>query len=175
LVGQLDVGASKQRAKMAEVKQYMRDKKLAKATQKKIVKYYDQYLTQKSAFDEVRILAELSDTLRQEVVMFLNADIIQSISLFKDQDDGFITYVMSLMRPEYASANDYVFREGEIGKAMYFLYRGMVEVLGGFGKDMERYTLLEQVRIRNFPNSSLKHRVLNMSILRVHFSAKLQF
>ena len=78
--------------------------------------------------------------------MFLNGEMIDQISLFKDQDDGFVTYVMSLMRPEYASANDFVFREGEIGKAMYFLVRGMVEVLGGFGENMERYTILEQVR-----------------------------
>ena len=41
--------------------------------------------TRKSAFDEERILSELSDTLRQEVVLFLNDDIIDTIALFKGQ------------------------------------------------------------------------------------------
>jgi CRP-like cAMP-binding protein len=43
---------------------------------------------------------------------------------------GFISYVVSLMRPEFFVPNDLVFREGDIGKEMYFLTQGIMEVVG---------------------------------------------
>ena len=43
---------------------------------------------------------------------------------------GFISYVVSLMRPEFCVPNDLVFREGDIGKEMYFLTQGIMEVVG---------------------------------------------
>ena len=34
------------------------------------------------------------------------------------------------MRPEFCVPNDFVFREGDIGKEMYFLTQGIMEVVG---------------------------------------------
>lgn len=49
------------------------------------------------------------------------------------------------MKPEYSVANDFVFREGEIGNAMFFLVTGMVEVLGEHEGKIVRYSVLQQV------------------------------
>ena len=85
LVGKMALGASQHRDKMREIAQYMHERKLTKSTQKRMRNYYGHYLARKSAFDEDAILADLSDSLRQEVVMHLNGDIVSKIVIFEDQ------------------------------------------------------------------------------------------
>ena len=85
LVGKMGLGASQHRDKMREIAQYMHERKLSKTTQKRMRNYYSHYLARKSAFDEDAILADLSDSLRQEVVMHLNGDIVSKIAIFEDQ------------------------------------------------------------------------------------------
>jgi len=138
LVGKLDIGASRRRDRLVEVKQYLRDRKISKSTRSKVLRYQEQYLDRVSVFNEADILAELSDSLRQELVMFLNAEIIHKIPLFDNQDEGFVVCVMALLRPEYAIAEDFVFREGELGKNMYFLVTGSIEILTSRGGKMIR-------------------------------------
>jgi len=133
LVGKMDIGASRRRERLVEIKQYLRDRKISKVTRNKVLRYQERYLDRVSVFNEPRILSELSDSLRQELVMFLNAEIIHKIPLFDNQDEGFVVCVMSLLRPEYAVADDFVFREGELGKNMYFLVTGSVEILANKG------------------------------------------
>ena len=67
LVGKLDVGATKYREKMTELKQYMQDKKLGRSTRQKVLRCHELYLSYKSAFDEDAILADLSGSLKLDV------------------------------------------------------------------------------------------------------------
>jgi hypothetical protein len=108
LVGKLDVGATKYREKITEVKQYMIDKQLPKTFQKKVLRYHELFLSHKSVFDEEAILSELSGSLKLEVcahfhvihcltihvcaqvLMFRNQDVINNIAIFDGQDPTFV-------------------------------------------------------------------------------------
>ena len=85
LVGKLSLSASQHRDKMMEITQYMLERKLSMATQQKVRHFYAHYLARKSAFDENAILDDLSASLRQEVVMCLNGDVVSKIELFAGQ------------------------------------------------------------------------------------------
>jgi hypothetical protein len=85
LVGKMGLSASQHRDKMREIAQYMHERKLSQDTQRRMRNYYGHYLARKSAFDEDAILSELSDSLRQEVIMCLNGDVVTKISIFEDQ------------------------------------------------------------------------------------------
>ena len=61
------------RSQVLHVKQYMKEQKLTKAMQTKVLWYYEHYLARKSAFDEGLILSEISIDLRQKVVLMNNA------------------------------------------------------------------------------------------------------
>eukprot|EP00753_Platysulcus_tardus_P013660 PLAT3821.3.p1 GENE.PLAT3821.3~~PLAT3821.3.p1 ORF type:complete len:1960 (+),score=909.62 PLAT3821.3:67-5946(+) len=129
LVGKLDAGETRHKEKMDEVKLYMRERRLARPLQKKVEHYYESYLAVRSVFDEAEILRELPDQLRADVVMFLNRRIVAKIPFFRNQDSTFITYVVSMMKPEFFVRGDYVFQAGDIGNEMYFVVRGSVAIL----------------------------------------------
>lgn len=76
------------------------------------------------------ILAQLSEALRQELVLHLNGDIVRRIPFFEGQDPGFVAYAVSLMRPEFTMKGDNLFVEGQIGNEMYFLIKGTVHIIG---------------------------------------------
>ena len=66
-------------------------------------------------------------------MIFAHACVVTVVVAVSPKDPGFISYVVSLMRPEYCVPNDLVFREGEVGKEMYFLVQGLMEVVVKIG------------------------------------------
>ena len=66
-------------------------------------------------------------------MIFAHACVVTVVVALSPKDPGFISYVVSLMRPEYCVPNDLVFREGDVGKEMYFLVQGLMEVVVKIG------------------------------------------
>ncbi|KAA0160673.1 hypothetical protein FNF28_05372 [Cafeteria roenbergensis] len=144
LVARLDASGMRYQAKMSEVLEYLNDKGAPKNLARRVIKYYDYYLSRKSAFDEDVILEELSDTLRREVVLFINMDIIRRVPYFFHKDREFVTLLVSLLRPQFVYPGAFLYREGEMATEMFFLIKGQIEILSGADAAEEhRYALLE--------------------------------
>jgi hypothetical protein len=75
LVVKMDVGAAHYHEKVLHVKQYMKEQKLPKETQVKVLWYYEHYLARKSAFDEGTILSEIAVHLRDEIIINNNKEV----------------------------------------------------------------------------------------------------
>jgi CRP-like cAMP-binding protein len=145
LVENFNAEGQRRKEKIDEVNAYLKDRKLSRELRRKVQMYYEYYLDRKSAFDEEKILSELSGTLRRDIVMFLNRDIMSKIDFFSSiQDENFISYVMTLMKPMFCVPYDFIFKEGQIGHDMYFLVKGKVEVVGGIHTDTpKRYKVMK--------------------------------
>lgn len=130
LVGRIDAAANRAKERMDEVNAYLREKRVARDTRLRVRKHYEYVLERKSAFDEAGMLSELSEALRQELVAYLNRDIIHKLPFFDTSDPGFLSFAVSLMRPEFTMQGDDIFVEGQIGNEMYFLIRGVVHIVG---------------------------------------------
>lgn len=130
LVARLDSRSQKSREKMEEVRDYLREKNVPSQLWNRVHKYYEYLFTVKSVYDEDAILSELTPALRNEVVLFLNRDIIETIPFFEGQDDLFKAHVGSALTPQFFPPGEVVFHEGEVGSEMYFLVRGTLEVVG---------------------------------------------
>ncbi|KAJ0410307.1 hypothetical protein P43SY_002639 [Pythium insidiosum] len=74
-------------------------------------------------------VAALSDNLRSQVVLYLNRDVVSKIAFFASQDDMCVSYLMGILDPEFCTPGEYVFKEGQVGRHMYFLVKGVAEIL----------------------------------------------
>lgn len=128
LLGSMDARQAAYKHKMDEVKEYLRDRKFPVALSKRIKKYFEYYMDRRSIFDEAVILGELSNNLRSQVVMQSNHDTITRIHFLREQDKGFVTALMQRIKPMFVVAGELLMIEGDVGKEMYFLLRGTVEV-----------------------------------------------
>ena len=60
------------------------------------------------------------------------ADIISSVPFFEDAEAGFTTSLVTCLTPQVSLRGDFIVREGEISREMYFIKSGAVQVLVTF-------------------------------------------
>jgi len=128
--------------RMEFVREYMSHQDLPKELQNRIKAYYTHcWKNLKSfPFSEDAILEDLSPALRREVVLFLNREMVEKVPFFQGQDENFICMLILAMQSEVCAPLDFVIRQGEIGKCMFFLRRGLVEVCNADASEV--YTTL---------------------------------
>lgn len=56
------------------------------------------------------------------------ADIISSVPFFEDAEAGFTTSLVTCLAPQVALKGDFIVREGEVSREMYFIKSGAVQV-----------------------------------------------
>lgn len=138
LVSKLDAGRAKYYEKMDSVVAYAKSRNMPRDLVNRIRRYYKHYLEQKTAFDEPRILSELSSFLREEVAMFLINDTIYSIPLFQNRGPHFVTQLIRVLKPLTCAPGDYVMEAGEVGRDMFTVIHGDLEVLAEDGTLLAR-------------------------------------
>jgi voltage-gated potassium channel len=96
--------------------------------QKRIHSYYE-YMRGRDWYDESGFLATLPPGLREEVAVYSRQGVIRRVEMFRDADPAFLRDVARNLVPEVITPGGYLFREGDEGRHMYFVYRGTLEVL----------------------------------------------
>lgn len=83
--------------------------------------------------DKWDALADCPRYLRNEVTYELYAPIVRKVRLFKFCEEGFIRSLCILLKPQVCLPGDWLIREGEVGKEMYLVVRGALDIIA---KDM---------------------------------------
>ncbi|EQC32905.1 hypothetical protein SDRG_09436 [Saprolegnia diclina VS20] len=129
LVDQMQTKGTIAKEKLDRVKEYMNERNLPKPLRVRIRKHFEFYLAQKEISADSDLVHELSDDLRTQLVIHLNKDVVTKIPFFANQDDACISYLMGILNQECFTPGEFVFREGEFGRHMYFLVKGTVDVV----------------------------------------------
>ena len=74
-------------------------------------------------------LKGLSEPLQMEVKLFMNRDMVEKVPMFRDCDASVIVQVVNALQNHLFLPGDYVVREGERADRMYFIRRGVCQVL----------------------------------------------
>jgi glucose-6-phosphate 1-dehydrogenase len=64
----------------------------------------------------------------------LSDEVLKKIEIFKDGDPLFLSQVILALRPEVLAAGEVVMRKGDMGREMYVVVRGQVEIIDDHGK-----------------------------------------
>ncbi len=127
-------------SKIEELNAFFTDKCLPYELQEKIRDYYNHLWQSSLGHDENQILNDLPPTLRTEVALFLNRDIIQMVPLFRNAHEDFVRELASHLRPALFMPGDYIIHKGETGDQMYFISRGTAELLDDENHPMATFT-----------------------------------
>lgn len=134
LFQQLDATETEFKNKIERLSNYLRYRKIPDKLQSQVLSYF-QYLWSSSQGLDTDMLADsdLPEYIRVEIALHLSRDIIQKVPLFKNVDQQFINSMVLKLKPFVALPSVYIMRKGEIGKEMFFLSRGNVEVVSEDG------------------------------------------
>ncbi|SCC90892.1 Uncharacterized protein SCG7109_BV_00020 [Chlamydiales bacterium SCGC AG-110-M15] len=134
LVANIDAVAQAYRQKMDSINNYMRLREIPVELQKRIRRYYDYVWSRNKGLSEVNLLSDLPAPLYTELKLFLHREVLQKVPLFHEADSVFLSALVKILQPVSSAPGDFIINEGEIGREMYFISRGNVEVLSGDGK-----------------------------------------
>ncbi|XP_074604618.1 uncharacterized protein LOC141857935 [Brevipalpus obovatus] len=129
------VGAARKefQAKLDSVKTYMRMRRVPEHLKVKVIKWFDYlWMTQKSA-DEDKSVGSLPAKLKAEIAIHVHLDTLKRVEIFQNTEAGFLCALVLRLKPVLFSPGDYVCRKGEIGKEMYIVNRGKLQVVSDSG------------------------------------------
>lgn len=182
LLTNLDIERERHVQKMDQVNAFMRSHRVPFTLQERVRSYYRYVWETRSGKQDHELLTELPPSLRTDVALHLNREIIERIPLFAGAEPSFIRQLVANLRPIVFVPGDMVIRRGELGHEMFFVNQGELEVLGEDDHDVisvlsegdffgELSLLHERPRIANIRamtycelftiDKALFHRILN--------------
>jgi cyclic nucleotide gated channel alpha 3 len=129
LLSTLDVQKEEFQTKLDSVRAFMTYRQIPVNIKDKIVDYYSYVFESRNTLNESAVLADLPLYLRQEVVMYMNRDIIAKVPIFHGLEEQFIASIVLKLRPRVGLPNSFVLRKGDIGREMFIITKGAVEVV----------------------------------------------
>jgi len=130
LLANIDVIRSQHLSKIELVGNFLRDRDVPRGLQARVRDYYN-YLWASRMGQETKMLEDLPVSLRIEIALHLNRQILRKVPLFENASEGFLRELVLHLEPAVFTPGDTILRRGEIGNRIYFIHRGNVQVLSG--------------------------------------------
>ncbi|XP_052822803.1 cyclic nucleotide-gated cation channel alpha-3 [Octopus bimaculoides] len=121
-------------AKLDGVKTYMTLRRVPLILQDRVIKWFDYLWMCNKSTDEERTLSLLPDKLKAEIAIHVHLDTLKRVEIFQNTEAGFLCELVLRLRPVLFSPGDYICRKGEVGKEMYIVNRGRLQVVADNGK-----------------------------------------
>ena len=103
--------------------------KVTKALEKRVIKWFDYQWTNKQAFEEETVLEALPDRLRAEIALHVHLDTMKKVAIFQNCEPGLLVELVLKLKYSVFSPGDYICRKGDIGREMYIVKKGKLEVV----------------------------------------------
>lgn len=117
--------------KMDELNDYMEARQLPVHLRFEIREFFfnARMSTESKLSNEAKILAELSALLRSKIAFAINDSVLSKMPFFMGADHNFLMELALSMRMVCFPPMEEVILEGEIGEEMFFIFRGVVEIV----------------------------------------------
>ncbi|XP_010002693.1 PREDICTED: cyclic nucleotide-gated cation channel beta-1 [Chaetura pelagica] len=131
VVGAATAGQTYYRSCMDSTIKYMNFYKIPKTVQNRVKTWYEYTWHSQGMLDESELLVQLPDKMRLDIAIEVNYNIVSKVALFQGCDRQMIFDMLKRLKSVVYLPNDYVCKKGEIGREMYIIQAGQVQVLGG--------------------------------------------
>ena len=142
--------------KLAELREFMKEKNVPVLTRKKVKKYMEEYYRSKTSYDEREVVENLPPAMAVELLDSIYRGTLLKVPIFKDLDEvnfAIAGYILSpcesfddreswslfiqdvickiclYMKPIRVPKGEYVFKEKERGREMYIIQEGRVQIM----------------------------------------------
>lgn len=131
MVSNLNATDSMFQLKMDELNDYMEARELPMRLRYEIREFFfnARISAESKLMNEGKILGELSALLRSKIAFAINDSVLNKMPFFAGADHNFLMELALSMRMVCFPPMEEVILEGEIGEEMFFIFRGVVEIV----------------------------------------------
>jgi len=136
LLANLDAAKAEHNKHLEQVNSFIKYRHIPEDLQNRMHQYYKYMWESGLAHSESSVLDSLPFTLKTDVSLFLNKDIIENTPIFKEASEEMIRELVNQLEPVLATPGDFVIRKGDSADSMYFISHGEVDVVEEDGKTL---------------------------------------
>jgi hypothetical protein len=134
LLTHIDMARAHYLANMEKLSTFLRYRDIPNSLQRRIYDYYSYLWEHRLGYDESAVLSGLPPSLQGEVSLLLKREFIEKVPFLKGGGLELIRDIAFELRPVIFTPGTFIFRAGEIGRHVYFISHGTVEVISPDGK-----------------------------------------
>lgn len=162
MISNMNATRAEFQARIDAIKHYMHFRKVNRALETRVIKWFDYLWTNEKAVDEQEVLKNLPGKLRAEIAINVHLGTLKKVRIFQDCEAGLLVELVLKLRPQVYSPGDYICRKGDIGKEMYIIKEGKLAVVADDG--VTQFALLTaggcfgEISILNIQGSKMGNR-----------------
>uniref|UniRef100_A0A8C4RPX9 Cyclic nucleotide gated channel subunit beta 3, tandem duplicate 1 n=1 Tax=Erpetoichthys calabaricus TaxID=27687 RepID=A0A8C4RPX9_ERPCA len=131
VIGAATAGHTYFRTSMDNTVAYMNTYKIPRHVQNRVRTWYNYTWASQGVLDESELLEDMPVKMRMAIAIDVSFAILNKVELFKGCDNQMIQDMLLRLKSIVYLPGDYVCKKGEIGREMYIIKQGEVQVLGG--------------------------------------------
>ena len=133
LLSKLDSAKTQYVTTMERLEGFLRYRRVPHDLQRHIFDYYRYLWENRLGYDESSVLDDLPPSLRRELSLVLKRDLVKKVSFLRDASQELVQDLVMEMRSVVVTPGDTIMRAGELGRHVYFIGKGTVEVVAPDG------------------------------------------
>lgn len=134
MINHMDAARTEFQQKVDAVKRYMELRGIGIDLQTRVIKWFDYIWNNKQSVDDKQALEFVPEKLRAEISIHVHMQTLRRVAIFQDCEPGLLVELVLKLRLQVFSPGDYICRKGDIGKEMYIIKRGRLQVVSEDGK-----------------------------------------
>jgi len=132
LVASLDSYAEEKKDQMDSIRQYLAYRRVPREMRVQVLRFYDYLLYSGHSARIKKLFAQLPETLSLKLNLCLKYKLVESCKLFKQCSAGTTIEIIRKLVPRIAQPSEPIIREGQVNEHLYFITRGVADVLIGY-------------------------------------------
>ena len=148
--------------RMDAIKQYMVFRKVGPELESRVINWFDYLWANKASMNEETVLNMMPGKLKGEMAMHVHLETLQKVRIFQDCEQGLLADLVLKLKLQVFSPGDYVCRKGDVGKEMYIIKRGKLDVVAEDGikvfVTLGEGVVFGELSIMNIPGSKMGNR-----------------
>ncbi|MFH4973714.1 hypothetical protein AB6A40_000423 [Gnathostoma spinigerum] len=133
MISSMSAARTEFQTKMDGIKRYMELRKVSKQLERRVIKWFDYLWANKQSLCDQQVLKVLPDKLQAEIAMHVHFETLRKVRIFQDCEAGLLAELVLKLQLQVFSPNDYICRKGDIGREMYIVKRGKLQVVADDG------------------------------------------
>jgi hypothetical protein len=140
----------------------MKMRNVSKELDMRVSKWFEYLSKNNQTMDEHEILGNLPDKLRISICDYNYLEKLKKVNIFSDCEENFLRELSTKLSIEVYSPGEFVCRKGDIGKEMFIILKGSLNVVSDDGTKvfvtLKKGSFFGEISILNIPGNIIGNR-----------------